>query len=65
MCCLCLPWPAAELQTALEDGKLALKAREARIEELEAAAAAASESASEVQVSRDCGKGGGPMGRRS
>lgn len=40
----------AELQAALEDGKLALKAREARIQELEAAAAAADESASEAQV---------------
>ena len=40
----------AELQSALEDGKLALKAREERIQELEAAAAAAGESASEAQV---------------
>lgn len=48
-----LRWPAAtELQAAVEDGKLALKAREARIEELEAAAAAASESATDAQVGR-------------
>lgn len=47
---LCPALIGAELQTALEDGKLALKAREDRIQELEAAAAAAGDSANEALV---------------